>query len=1084
MDAKTKEILDFAEQLIGEKLSKNLSESLTHLGEVYRTGRRNLRPYELQAYYGLPVYNYHNEIILYPEIDPPKNAHEFLSCVKYVFNSTARPYDSELQQFFKIMPLTQKHILIKKQLDIDNWTNALIIASESPTAEANSPRIRLRVLTNTIILEISFSEDQPFRKLAVSKMRDLENDDVKWYDLATKTIFDQFINKSSYGYASYYNELNLAEPRLISLLATMLREPSSISTHLVYNDESPVILHTSPLHWQAKDDALDASVAQFGLYTENNTPLNSFLLLIPGQPNHLLTNSGIYPVLSWPDPLNCQHLPLIIPKAALHTSAGVSFYKKIGIPLPKDLAKKVINRQTFIEVTCQVDLPEIGTTRALIMQANAYRIANKPTWYWNKERWIKVQGKPEFTKEIVEYDDSILAATGTWLKKLNFKPVYFHNTTNLELRITKNFPDIFLEWINSAPNEVKIILDNELTDLVNGVVSGKVTLDIEQSSSDIDWFDIHVDVSLTDTTLSKEEIDLLLKAKGKWVMLQDKGWRKLEYNFSEETLQELADIGLSINDFKGDKQKLHALQLGSLAKKKSSLLNNNAVEQISRRIEEIQTRVTPPIPSSISATLRPYQEEGFHFLAYLTTNQFGGVLADDMGLGKTLQALTWLAWLHESRKNSPPSLVIAPKSVQENWSSEAARFYPKLRTRTWKPGDIDDQLDPTTFDLLIINYAQLRTRSPLLNSIAWLAVIVDEAQNIKNPSSQSTQCVRALNAIQRLALTGTPIENRLMDLWSIFSFAMPGALGTRASFTRNYDKATDTLARRRLSARTRPFLLRRTKNEVAKDLPDRIEEDLFMDLEGTQKTLYNAELKRARAHLLNATLPGKLDSLRFNLLSSLLRLRQICCHPALIGLETEELVGDEKPVKSSKKITKKPTAKKIDASQSAKLEALLELLEPLIEQGQKVLVFSQFVTMLEIIQIELEKRAWKNYILTGKTNERGALVKDFQSYEGSAVFLISLKAGGSGLNLTAASYVVLFDPWWNPAVEAQAIDRTHRIGQKSTVIAYRLVVKDTIEQKIRSLQKHKSAVANDILGEENFAKALTISDFQFLLADS
>jgi SNF2 family DNA or RNA helicase len=350
-------------------------------------------------------------------------------------------------------------------------------------------------------------------------------------------------------------------------------------------------------------------------------------------------------------------------------------------------------------------------------------------------------------------------------------------------------------------------------------------------------------------------------------------------------------------------------------------------------------------------------------------------------------------------------------------------------------------------------------------------VILDEAQAIKNPSAQSTKAACALNARHRLALTGTPIENRLLDLWSIFAFAMPGVLGTRAAFGRDFDGKDDPLARRRLAARTRPFLLRRTKSEVASDLPDRVEEDLVIELEGTQAALYLAELKRARAQLLKAEKNQELDKLRFNILTSLLRLRQICCHPRLIGLDKVDTVSKGR----------KKNAPEGPATESAKVSALMELLEQLTEEGQKVLVFSQFVEMLDIIEDEIATREWRSFKLTGATEDRGALVKAFQTHEGPATFLISLKAGGFGLNLTAASYVVLFDPWWNPAVEAQAIDRTHRIGQKQTVFAYRLLIKDSIEEKIRHLQKQKGSLANDILGEENFAQALTLNDFHFLL---
>ena len=292
--------------------------------------------------------------------------------------------------------------------------------------------------------------------------------------------------------------------------------------------------------------------------------------------------------------------------------------------------------------------------------------------------------------------------------------------------------------------------------------------------------------------------------------------------------------------------------------------------------------------------------------------------------------------------------------------------------------------------------------------------------------------------------------NCLYSSYSASIFLISGS-----SFAKSFDQRSDPFARRRLAARVRPFVLRRTKTEVAKDLPDRIEEDLHCEIEGEQATLYRAELKRARAELLKIETKVDLDKQRFNILTSLLRLRQICCHPALVSAKAKD-------------------------AESAKLNALFDVLEPLIEEGHKVLVFSQFVEMLAIIRAEIVRREWRHFLLTGQTEDRGALVNEFQTTTGPAVFLISLRAGGFGLNLTAASYVVLFDPWWNPAVENQAIDRTHRIGQTSNVIAYRLLVKDSIEEKIRLLQKQKRALAEDILGEENFTRTLTLDDFRFL----
>ncbi|MBU6402946.1 MAG: DEAD/DEAH box helicase, partial [Verrucomicrobia bacterium] len=388
----------------------------------------------------------------------------------------------------------------------------------------------------------------------------------------------------------------------------------------------------------------------------------------------------------------------------------------------------------------------------------------------------------------------------------------------------------------------------------------------------------------------------------------------------------------------------------------------------------------------------------------------------------------------------------------------AGRFIAGLRVKTWAAAELESFQDRLAeADLHVLNYSQLRILGERLVAIAWLAVILDEGQYIKNPNSQTAQVARVLRAEHRLVLSGTPIENRLLDLWSLMAFAMPGVLSSRNHFARLYDAKDDPFARRRLAARVRPFLLRRTKAQVAKDLPDRVEEDLFCEIEGEQRTLYRAELKRAQQLLLKIKTQKQLAKERFHFLTSLLRLRQICCHPALV----------------------KPDSKVV----GAKTEALLEQIEPLMEEGHKVLVFSQFVEMLALLKPIIQGRDWPMFYLAGETERRGELVQRFQSTDGAAVFLISLKAGGFGLNLTAASYVVLFDPWWNPAVENQAIDRTHRIGQQNKVIAYRLLIKDSIEEKIRLLQKQKKALAEDVLGEEKFAQRLTLEDLQFLFAD-
>jgi SNF2 family DNA or RNA helicase len=314
-----------------------------------------------------------------------------------------------------------------------------------------------------------------------------------------------------------------------------------------------------------------------------------------------------------------------------------------------------------------------------------------------------------------------------------------------------------------------------------------------------------------------------------------------------------------------------------------------------------------------------------------------------------------------------------------------------------------------------------------------------------------------LTAKHRVALTGTPLENRALDLWSIMSVVNPGYLGSRTAFVGRYDRAdAPSHVRTLLAARLRPVMLRRLKREVARDLPDRIEERRDCELTAGQRKLYLAELSKSRRLVQSlATDDGGLRKHRIDILAALTRLRQVCCHPALVGGATS--VG------------------------SGKFDALLEVLEPLLAEGHKVLVFSQFVECLKLIAETLHFKEIPHHMLTGSTVKRDAVVSAFTADERASVFLVSLRAGGTGLNLTAASYVVLFDPWWNPAVEAQAIDRTHRIGQDRTVIAFRLIARGTIEEKIWELQQRKAALVRDVLGEGGFGRALTRDDLEFLL---
>jgi SNF2 family DNA or RNA helicase len=469
------------------------------------------------------------------------------------------------------------------------------------------------------------------------------------------------------------------------------------------------------------------------------------------------------------------------------------------------------------------------------------------------------------------------------------------------------------------------------------------------------------------------------------------------------------------------------------------------------------------LPSNVVAEMRPYQNDGFDFLCHLARTGLGGILADDMGLGKTLQTLAWLAWLRSRTRKPRPALVICPASVLHNWRREAEKFVPNLKVLVLESGPARHNLrrQIPQHDLIVTNYALLRRDLDALQKFEFSALILDEAQFIKNPSAQISQSVKQVRADHRLALTGTPLENRLLDLWSIVDFVQPGYIGNQTQFHDVYEPTGPNAeweqrkARRKLSAKLRPLLLRRLKKQVAKDLPDRIEERRDCELDEAQRKLYLAELRRSREQVLQTVQEKGLARSKMHVLAALTRLRQICCHPALVGND----------------------------SPSGKTETLFELMEPLLAEGQKVLLFSQFVRMLQLLETECKLRQMPTYLLTGETKNRTEIVEAFQTDPNPSMFLLSLRAAGTGLNLTTASYVVLYDPWWNPAVEAQAIDRSHRIGQTRTVNAYRLIAPGTVEEKIWELQQRKAQTIADVLGEEGFARSLTQADLEYLFAE-
>lgn len=503
------------------------------------------------------------------------------------------------------------------------------------------------------------------------------------------------------------------------------------------------------------------------------------------------------------------------------------------------------------------------------------------------------------------------------------------------------------------------------------------------------------------------------------------------------------------------------------------LLLDEHVEAESRRLWEAQRARLDEFkgvravqePAGFEGELRPYQREGLGWLEFLERQSFGGCLADDMGLGKTVQVLAWLVARKQREPDAGPTLVVAPKSLTHNWIDEARRFAPSLKALEYAGTDrVARRSKFETRDLIVTTYGTVRSDIEWLSKLRFGVVVLDEAQAVKNDASRIARAVRLLAADHRLALSGTPIENHLGELWSLFEFLNPGMLGRSSAFQSLVETSEDTDGDRDVRAlianAIRPFLLRRRKEEVLRDLPERSEQTVVCDMDPEQRREYDELRVHFRRELLERKSQAELDRDKLHVLEMLLRLRQAACHP---GLLDPARLGDS----------------------CAKFDTFLPMLDEVLEAGHKALVFSQFTSFLAILRRRLDADGRKYGYLDGSTPsaERAAQVRQFQEDPSRNLFLLSLKAGGTGLNLTAADYVFLLDPWWNPAVEAQAIGRSHRIGQTRNVFAYRLICADTIEQRVVELQQSKRELASAILDADgSLVRDLTREDLERLLA--
>jgi superfamily II DNA or RNA helicase len=582
----------------------------------------------------------------------------------------------------------------------------------------------------------------------------------------------------------------------------------------------------------------------------------------------------------------------------------------------------------------------------------------------------------------------------------------------------------------------------------------RVTDDIDVDiSSGIDWFELNVNASFGDISITLPELLAAAEANRSLLRLSDGSFGIVPTSWTDGLgpVLELGKVEGNAVRFR----RAQALLVDALLQTKKPTADATFTELRQRLASASPApRTEPP---TLTAELRPYQRAGLGWLHFLRETRIGGCLADDMGLGKTVQTLAMLETVR-AEGSKRPSLVVAPRSLLFNWAAEAKRFAPRLRVLEHHGTERERDTTFDDCDVVLTTYATMRLDIAQLSQVEFEYVILDEAQAIKNASSQVAKASRLLRGQHRLALSGTPIENHLGELWSLFEFLNPGLLGSARSFARTFASKTTPPERRDALARAlRPLILRRTKEQVAPELPARTEQTLYCELEGKQRKQYDELRDHYRQALLHNVRREGMDQSRMQILEALLRLRQAACDPALIDPETD--------------------------AESAKTELLMEELNDVLASGHRALIFSQFTSFLGIVRRALDKQRIPYLYLDGSTRDRQSLVEQFQGDDGPPLFLISLKAGGLGLNLTNADYIFLLDPWWNPAVEAQAIDRAHRIGRVRPVVAYRLIARDTVEEKILELQARKRELAESIISEDNSVlRKLEVEDLELLLS--
>lgn len=1046
---------DVLEEKLGRDLDDSEADYVTKLEKRYRRFaiEQEIHDHDIVRLNPRWEVTSYDALELWPE--PPHNILEFWNYIAYAFTKKRIAYPEFMNAVTDLGKVQKRISAWEREKEAGAWCERIRSVNERPP---QPPRYNLFMRLVSTINEAHF------------EYRLKENED--WIPIREHAQLEQLISEFLHGAIMcdpqtdiLLNVLRDYAERAESVVLDLDKEEAcrvmnrlfhqrALKGYLVNLDECYFKVVAEPLKWVCIDDPILPDCYGLQLVTAAGVHVTHSVRQLPGLVELYQSDETVFPgPPRWLESTEVEPR-YSIPKTVLDSMDGVEFLRKIGATLPPSMEERVVDIEMKPTFTMKIvrGLTSADTEHVLL-EVTAQDDPGRRKERLGKDDWELVEQKPVKDGTLIRFIREYLYPIPDLLEEMSF--TYDSQMSSFKSRITKQFPEKFAEWCKAIPKTITTKLDSSLESLLEDPVAAAIRFEVV--NQEIDWFDLRVVIDVEGVTLTKEQIRSSSPPAAvtcAWTTAAGCAWKSSSMTPRGTLSPSSAWIRLTCPARRTAcmpcSWRTRAPQRCSTPRPGSA---SKSAPRKSRSMSSPPCRIPcrPPCAptrrkASTSSPTWPSTASAVSWQTIWAWARPSSPSPTSCGCVRNTCATTRRVrrrlWCRPSSLSAPsPCWTCGPAKPP---SSPPACGVLVIRNK--EQAVVDEIMG--SYDMVVINYAQLRVCGEQLNSIKWLSVILDEGQQIKNPDSKAAKAARDISAFNRLVLSGTPIENRLLDMWSLMAFAMPGVLGSRAYFKKRFDKRKDSQSQNRLAARLKPFLLRRTKQQVAKDLPPRTEEEIYAKMSGIQRQLYKAELHRIQKALLGVDSDESVKKNSFAILQGLMRLRQICCHPGLV---------DQRYLKE----------------ESAKLNALFYLLDQLRDEGHKVLVFSQFVSMLEIIKSRLDAEGRPYNYLTGQTKDRKAEIEKFQTTKEPSVFLLSLKAGGAGLNLTSASYVVLYDPWWNPAVENQAIDRTHRIGQKNKVIAYRLLTRDSVEEKIRVLQQQKNQLVTNVLGDEGFASSLT-----------